>query len=133
MKGIIDAFIINIFNEGYEKTFFDTTSFNEVIAIVGTSTWHVMQAKKRVEATWEPISSYNQRRDMLGRKIVETIPGGLESSSEHLLKMQERMLKPGTIRSKDVDVETGFKHCRLYESDVAGHVTRRQFLVQRSL
>lgn len=46
MKGIIDAFIINIFNEGYEKTFFDTTSFNEVIAIIGTSTWHVMQAKK---------------------------------------------------------------------------------------
>ena len=113
MKGIIDAFIINIFNEGYEKTFFDTTSFNEVIAIIGTSTWHVMQAKKRVEATWEPISSYNQRRDMLGRKIVETIPGGLESSSEHLLKMQERMLQPGTIRRKDGDVETAFKNAAI--------------------
>lgn len=113
MKGIIDTFIINIFNEGYEKTFFDTTSFNEVIAIIGTSTWHVMQAKKRVEATWEPISSYNQRRDMLGRKIVETIPGGLESSSEQLLKMQERMLQPGTIRRKDGDVETAFKNASI--------------------
>jgi isoquinoline 1-oxidoreductase beta subunit len=46
MKGIKAVFPIRIFNDDYEKTFFDTTTFNEVVAIVGNSTWEVMQAKK---------------------------------------------------------------------------------------
>jgi isoquinoline 1-oxidoreductase beta subunit len=41
MKGIKAVFPIKIFNEGYEKQFFDTTSFNEVVAVVGTDTWSV--------------------------------------------------------------------------------------------
>ena len=110
MKGIKDAFAVKIFNENYEKTFFDTTSFNEVIAIVGDSTWSVMKAKKAVLAEWEPISTYTQNRNMLGRKIVETIPAGLESTDTHKAQMQERMTKPGTIRRKDGDVDVAFKN-----------------------
>jgi len=110
MKGIKDAFAVKIFNENYEKTFFDTTSFNEVIAIVGDSTWSVMKAKKAVLAEWEPISTYTQNRNMLGRKIVETIPAGLESTDTHKAQMQERMTKPGTIRRKDGDMDVAFKN-----------------------
>ncbi|MFM6947420.1 MAG: molybdopterin cofactor-binding domain-containing protein [Aquirufa sp.] len=110
MKGIKDAFVIQVFNENYEKTFFDTTSFNEVIAIVGDSTWSVMQAKKAVKAEWEPISSYTQNRNMLGRKLVENIPAGLENTTTHLAQMKERMSKPGTVRRKDGDIESAFKN-----------------------
>lgn len=109
MKGIVDAFSIKIFNENYEKTFFDTTTFNEVIAIVGTSTWAVMKAKKEVKAEWKPITSYSQNRNMLGRKLVEKIPAGLENTSTHLSQMKEQLNKPATVRRKDGNVDEAFK------------------------
>lgn len=109
MKGIKDIFPVRIFNDGYEKTFFDTTTFNEVVAIVGNSTWEVMQAKKALKIDWQPIESYTQNRNMLGRKQVENIPAGLEDSIEHKAKLAEQILQPATVRRKDGDVETAFK------------------------
>jgi isoquinoline 1-oxidoreductase beta subunit len=109
MPGIKAIFPIKLFNDGYEKTFFDTTTFPEVVAIVGNSTWEVMQAKKALQVNWEPFASYTQARDMLGRKVVEKVPGGLESSSEHLTAMNARMQQAGTVRRKDGDIDTAFK------------------------
>ncbi len=110
MKGIKDVFSIKIFNEAYEKTFFDTIQFNEVVAIVGNSTWEVMQAKKTLKITWEQQEAFTQKRNMLGRKIEEFIPKGLENSIEHQAKLAEGLSKPGTIRRKDGDIEMAFKN-----------------------
>jgi isoquinoline 1-oxidoreductase subunit beta len=110
IKGIKDIFSIKIFNEGYEKTFFDTTTFNEVVAIVGSTTWEVMQAKKALKVTWEEFEGYTQNRNMLGRKLTETVPAGLENSIDHTTKMADRLSKPATVRRKDGDVETAFKN-----------------------
>ena len=109
MPGIKAIFPIKIFNEGYEKTFFDTTTFPEVVAIVGNSTWEVMQAKKALKVNWEPFSSYTQARDMLGRKVVEKVPGGLENTTDHIAAMNARMLQAGTTRRKDGDIDAAFK------------------------
>jgi isoquinoline 1-oxidoreductase beta subunit len=109
MKGIKAVFPIKIFNEGYEKTFFDTTTFNEVVAVVGNSTWEVMQAKKALKIDWQPIESSTQNRNMLGRKVVEKIPAGLEDTIEHKTKLAERMAQSATVRRKDGDIETAFK------------------------
>ena len=110
LKGIKEVFPIKIFDEDYEKSFFDTTSFNEVVAIVGTNTWSVIKAKEKVKINWEPTATIQQNRDMLGRKVVETIPAGLESTSIHQELMEERMKKPGTIRRKDGDIDLAFKN-----------------------
>ncbi|MEY2792763.1 MAG: hypothetical protein RJA76_755 [Bacteroidota bacterium] len=110
LKGIKDVFPIKIFQEDYEKTFFDTISFNEVVAIVGTSTWAVIKAKEKIKVNWEPIVTIQQNRDMLGRKVVETIPAGFENTSNHQKLMEERMKKPGTIRRKDGDIDLAFQH-----------------------
>lgn len=110
MKGIEDVFPVKIFNDDYEKTFFDTTQFNEVVAIVGNSTWEVMQAKKALKIDWQPIESYTQNRNMLGRKLVENVPAGLENSADHTAKLADRMNQPATVRRKDGDVETAFKN-----------------------
>jgi isoquinoline 1-oxidoreductase subunit beta len=109
MKGISAVFPIKIFNEGYEKTFFDTTQFNEVVVIVGNSTWEVMKAKKALKVAWGETESYTQNRNMSGRKLVENVPSGLENSSDHAAKMIERMNNPATVRRKDGDVEIAFK------------------------
>lgn len=110
MKGIKDIFPIKLFNDGYEKTFFDTTTFNEVVAIVGNSTWEVMQAKKALKIEWQPFETYTQSRNMMGRKTNENIPAGLESSTEHTAKLAERMAQSANVRRKDGDVETAFKN-----------------------
>jgi isoquinoline 1-oxidoreductase subunit beta len=110
MKGIRDIFPIEIYNEGYERTFFDTTTFNEVVAVVGNSTWEVMQAKKALKVAWEPFASFTIKRDMLGRKMDQTIPAGLENSASHESKFVEMMEKPATVRRKDGDFELTFKN-----------------------
>ena len=109
MRGIKAIFPIKLFKDGYEKTFFDTTTFPEVVAIVGNSTWEVMQAKKVLQVNWEPFASYTQTRDMLGRKVVEKVPGGLESTTEQMTAMNARMQQAGTIRRKDGDIDAAFK------------------------
>jgi isoquinoline 1-oxidoreductase subunit beta len=126
MKGIKDVFPIKIFNDGYEKTFFDTTQFNEVVAIVGNSTWEVMQAKKALKVAWQPIESYTQNRNMLGRKLVENVPAGLENSADHTAKLSVRMTQSATVRRKDGDVETAFKNAakiieRTYNAPFLAH------------
>lgn len=45
MPGIKDVFKINVYNEG-ETQWCDTISFNELVVVVGNSTWEVMNAKK---------------------------------------------------------------------------------------
>ncbi len=109
MKGIKDIFPIKIFNEGYEKTFFDTLNFNEIVAIVGNSTWEVMQAKKAVKIEWEPIKSSSENRNMLGRKTVMNIPAGLESSTDHTAKMAAMLQTSAKVLRKDGDTEGAFK------------------------
>lgn len=108
MKGIVDVFDIKIFNDDYERTFFDTTTFNEVVAIVGNDTWTVMNAKKALKVTWEPFDAYNFKRNMNGRKSLHTVQSGLENTADHESKMQQMAAKPGTAKRNDGDIITAF-------------------------
>jgi isoquinoline 1-oxidoreductase subunit beta len=110
MKGIKDVFPIKVFNETYEKTFFDTLNFNEVVAIVGNSTWEVMQAKKALIVDWQPIQSYTENRNMMGRKTTVNIPAGLENSTEHTAKMAEMLKKITKVARNDGDTEGAFRN-----------------------
>lgn len=49
LPGIQDAFELKIFKDDYGRNFFDTTTFPVIIAIVGNSTWEVLQAKKSLK------------------------------------------------------------------------------------
>ena len=118
MPGIKDIFTIKIFNDDYERQFFDTTSFNEVVAVVGKTTWEVMNAKKALKIQWEPFSEYTIMRATGGgggggRAQATTIPAGLESTSSHNAMMAEMMAKPANVVRKDGDPETAFKNAAL--------------------
>ena len=109
MPGIVDAFTIQTYNDGYEEQGFDTSAFNELIAIVGNSTWEVMNAKKAVRASWDEFSDYTKTvRGWRGAQEV-TVPGGLESSSSHHAKMLEMTAKPAREMRRDGDPEKAFK------------------------
>jgi len=78
MPGIKDVFPIKVLNDDYVREFFDTCSFNEVVAIVGKTTWEVMNAKKKIKIEWEPISEHTIKRNAFGGRTPTsvTIPAG---------------------------------------------------------
>ena len=55
MPGIKEVFTINTSLE--KPSWADVNAFNELIVVVGDSTWQVMQAKKAVKAEWERVSA----------------------------------------------------------------------------
>jgi CO/xanthine dehydrogenase Mo-binding subunit len=54
MAGVKDAFIIDTTTE--EPVWAEVNAFNNLIAIAGTSTWELMQAKKSLKVNWETVS-----------------------------------------------------------------------------
>jgi len=109
MPGIKDVFTIKVFNDGYEKAFFDTRTFNEVAVIVGNSTWEVMNAKKAIKIECEPIERSTETRDRFGNKWQQHTPAGLESTADHYTQMEAMASQPAEIRRKDGNPEAAFK------------------------
>ena len=108
-KGIKDVFAIKIMRDDYERQFFDIASFSEVVAIVGHSTWEVMQAKKELEVQWTPFETYIEKRNMLGNRVEVRVPGGLENSANHAQQMADIKSKPARVRRKDGDPEQALR------------------------
>jgi len=108
MPGIKDVFDIQVYKDDYVRAGFDTRAFNKLIAVVGNSTWEVMNARKKVVANWEPIETTKEMVAAWGRKKEEITPGGLESTEEHLKQMQAMQLKSAKVLRKDGDPETAF-------------------------
>lgn len=127
MPGIIDVFSFKLYEDGYEQAAFDTRTFNEMIAIVGKSTWEVMNARKKLSVQWEPISESTETINSFGgRKVEKVIPAGLESTTTQLAKMQERVKLPARQERKDGDPETAFKNAatiieRTYNAPFLAH------------
>jgi isoquinoline 1-oxidoreductase subunit beta len=128
MSGILDVFSISLFKEDYARNFFDTTTFPEIIAIAGNSTWEVMQAKKSLVVEWEESPESSFEVDARGNKITISIPAGLENTESHKSQMAEYIQKPGNIIRKDGDPEGAFKKAtkvleRTYTAPFLAHNT----------
>ncbi len=128
MPGIKSVFKIKLFPKKYERATFDTRTYNELIVVVGNSTWEVMNARKALEINWEPITTSTEKVDRFGKKVVETIPAGLESTEKHYAQMLERAQQPALELRKDGDPEAAFKNAaqvieRTYTAPFLAHNT----------
>lgn len=112
MPGIKNVFPIKVLNDDQVREFFDTITFNEVVAIVGRSTWEVMNAKRKLKIEWEPLPEHTIKRNAFGGRTPSTvtIPAGLESTTDHKKKMAEMMEKPADVVRRDGDPEAAFKN-----------------------
>jgi len=110
MPGIKDVFTLKMYEDGFVQGGFDTRTFNDLLVVVGNTTWEVMNARKKLKVTWEPISDTKEVKTGFRGKNEVTIPAGLESTSVHLAKMAERAKMPATQLRKDGDPETAFKN-----------------------
>lgn len=66
MPGIKDVITINTQPEGAELQWSDTNAFPNLVAVVGESTWQVMQAKKKVEVQWKRTADVTSTQDQQG-------------------------------------------------------------------
>jgi isoquinoline 1-oxidoreductase beta subunit len=110
MPGIKDVFSLKMYEDGFEQAGFDTRTFNDLLVVVGNSTWEVMNARKKLKVSWEPISESKETIAGFRGKSEVVIPAGLESTEAHLAKMAEYSKKAAKQLRKDGDPETAFKN-----------------------
>lgn len=110
MPGIKAVVTIKSFKDDFVKGGFDTNAFPELVAIVGNSTWEVMQAKKKLNIEWKPTEAYTETIN--GFRGTETwhFPAGLESTENHKAKMNELATKEVKRVRKDGNPEEAFKN-----------------------
>ena len=129
MPGIKDVFTITTLKDDYERNAFDTTTFTELVVVVGKSTWEVLNAKKALKIEWQDSPEKKIAvKGWGGQSQTVTIPAGLESTTTHLAKMKEMSAKPGNVLRKDGDPEEAFKKAakvieRTYTAPYLAHNT----------
>ena len=108
MSGITDAFIIDTTIN--EPGMFDEQGFKQLVAIVGETTWQLLQAKKALRVNWETVSE-------------------LESSTMHEERL-EKALVSGKVQEnrRDGNPEAAFKKAakvieRSYSAPFIAHNT----------
>jgi isoquinoline 1-oxidoreductase beta subunit len=123
MPGIKDVFSQKLYEDGFEQGGFDTRTFNDLLVVVGKTTWEVMKARKKLKVQWEPAGD---TKNTMGGKREVIVPGELESTDTQLKKMQEYANKPAQQLRKDGDPETAFKNAaqiieRTYNAPFLAH------------
>ena len=108
MPGIKDVFTLKLYPDGFEQAGFDTRTFNDLLVVVGNTTWEVMNGRKKLKVVWEQISETKETIGGFRGKTEVVIPAELESTSTQLAKMTEYAKKPAQQLRKDGDPETAF-------------------------
>jgi isoquinoline 1-oxidoreductase beta subunit len=110
MPGIKDVFSLQLYADDFEQGGFDTRSFNDLLVVVGNSTWQVMEGRKKLKVNW---ASAGERKDIVAGRNGKTemvVPGTLESTTKQLQLMKEYAEKPAQQLRKDGDPEAAFKN-----------------------
>ncbi|NJB71357.1 isoquinoline 1-oxidoreductase beta subunit [Saonia flava] len=128
MPGIKDVFSLKIYDDDFKRSAFHHTAFNEVIVVLGESTWQVMQAKKALKVEWENAPEVSVGMSMFGNEMKVNFPAGLENSTNHRLKMEELNARKGKVVRKDGNPEAAFKNAskvieRSYSAPFLAHNT----------
>lgn len=126
MPGIKDVFKLKLYEEGFEQGGFDTRTFNDLLVIVGNTTWEVMNARTKLIASWEPAGDLKDTVSGRGGKREVIVPGTLESTDRQRDKMKEFAAKPAQVLRQDGDPEAAFKNAaqvieRTYNAPFLAH------------
>ncbi|MGB4399440.1 MAG: molybdopterin cofactor-binding domain-containing protein, partial [Daejeonella sp.] len=110
MPGIKHVFTQRLYEDGFAQGGFDTRTFNNLLVVVGKSTWEVMQARKKLKVEWEPAGDTKDTMGGRGQSREVVVPGELATTSNQLAQMAEFAQKPAQQLRKDGDPEAAFKN-----------------------
>lgn len=109
MSGIKDVFKIKTFEDDYRMNAFDNSAFQDLVVVVGLTTWQVLQAKKALKLEWEKSPTKDITMDFFGWETHLHFPEGLENSEDHRKTLMEQSRVTQTLIRKDGDPEAAFK------------------------
>lgn len=109
MPGIEDVFAIESYKSNEDKIWSDVSANRQMVAIVGKSTWQVMQAKKKLQVEWEMAPEVKYEKDVFGRTVKFHFPEGLENTDVHIKMMKEDGAKKSEVVRRDGNPEAEFK------------------------
>jgi isoquinoline 1-oxidoreductase beta subunit len=110
MPGVKDVFTLKLYDEGFEQGGFDTRTFNDLLVVVGKTTWEVMNARKKLVVEWTAAGDTKDYAGGRNGKTERIVPGELETTDRQYQKMREYAEKPAQQLRKDGDPETAFKN-----------------------
>ncbi|AKA34197.1 xanthine dehydrogenase family protein molybdopterin-binding subunit [Flagellimonas lutaonensis] len=108
MPGIRDVFSIKLYDDDFKKSAFHQTAFNELVAVVGETTWQVMQAKKTLNIEWEQSPDTIEAMSLFGNEMKVNYPAGMENSDTHTAKLKELNSRKGNVVRRDGNPEAAF-------------------------
>ena len=131
MPGIRDVFPIAIYPEGAERQWSDQGAIDEMVAIVGETTWQCMQAQKALRAQWEaatPPESTAYHEEAL-TKLLNTAPkqparkdGDVEKAFRSAATVIERTYSAPYLAHNPMEPMNFFAHVTADKAELLGPV-----------
>ncbi len=137
MPGIVDVVELDCAPEGKEMQWSDGGTVRRSIAVVGKSTWQVMQAKKAVQAEWKrtsPAESSDGHRSKLaslletGKVEVARRDGKPEAAFKEAAKIVEATYSAPFLPHNTMEPMNFFAHVTNEKAELHGPVQTPEFL-----
>ncbi|MEZ5044521.1 MAG: molybdopterin cofactor-binding domain-containing protein [Saprospiraceae bacterium] len=135
MPGIKDVFTISTKPES--KQWSDVNAFEELVVVVGNTTWEVMQAKKALKVTWEMDtkleSSADHEAEMV--KLLSTAPreadrkdGNPEAAFKNAAKVVEQTYTAPFLAHNTMEPMNFFANVKDGKAELLGPIQTPEFL-----
>lgn len=128
MPGIKDVITVKLYNENFPRGAFDHSVFDELVVVLGNTTWEVMNAKKALKVEWEKAEDAAIEMTFFGNTQTLKHPAGMESTESHIAAMERLNSGPGKVVRKDGNPEAAFRNAakvieRTYSCPFLAHNT----------
>lgn len=129
MPGIKDVFTVQ--TAPAEKEWSDVNAFPELVAIVGESTWQVMQAKRRLKVNWETETPVESTEDHIAalNKAIEATPeeparkdGDPEAAFSNAAKVIEKTYDGPFLPHNTMEPMNFFAHVTADKAELIGPI-----------
>lgn len=137
MPGIDKVITIDAQPEGIELQWSDTNAFPKLVAIVGNSTWEVMEAKKAIKVEWEQSSpaenSASHASDL--EQLLTTSPaeaarkdGNPKAAFASAAQVLERTYSAPFLAHNTMEPMNFFAHVTAEKAELEGPIQTPEFL-----
>ena len=124
MPGVRDVFRFESYPSDLDTQWCDVSAFTDLIAVVGDSTWQVLQARKALELEWEDAPAREKTVPFFGRELTVRTPSGRENSAQHEERMEALSILPQDRDARDKPVRN--------DGDVDAAFARAAVILERT-